>query len=192
MAFDIPEIEPQEIVCGDRIQWTRTFRDFPATSWTLTYYFRGNAAGAQIDVTATADGSDYSVDIPTTDSATYVPGTYYWQAFVSQSGDRKLVSEGRLVVKANPSDIIEPVDNRSHARKVLEALNILIERGSLTGIQRYTLQAVGRNVDRWSVTDLLKIREYYVALVKAEEKQEAIDRGESAGDQVLVRFITPR
>lgn len=192
MAFDIPTVEPQEIICGDRIQWTKTLGDFPADEWTLTYYFRGNLAGAQIDVTATADDRDFAVDIPTTDSATYVPGTYYWQAFVSKSGDRKLVAEGRLVVKANPTDITEPVDNRSHARKVLSALDALIERNALTGIQRYTLQAVGRNVDRWPVDDLLKLREYYASLVRAEEMEEAIARGEAAGDQVLVRFRTER
>ena len=195
MAFDIPELEPQEAVCGDRLQWTRAFDDFPASLWTLTYNFRGNTP-TPFDVTATADGDEYSIDVSPTLTASYLPGTYYWSAFVAltsdPTSDRKLVAQGRMVFAINPVDVTAPVDGRSHARKVLEALNALIERSSLTGIQRYTLQAVGRNIDRWPASDLLKMREYYAALVRLEEQQEAIDRGEGAGDQVLVRFRTPR
>lgn len=193
MAFDIPQIEPREAVCGDRFQWTRSFDDFSAAEWTLTYRLLGKKAGSTIDITAVASGGDFSIDVAPEVTAEYTDDVYYWSAFASKTGDRKLVAQGRMVLKPDPAgEFAEGKDGRSHARKVLEAIEAVIERRSLTDIQRYTLQAVGRNVDRSPISDLLKLRDYYVGLVKAEEAQEAINRGESNGDLVLARFRAPR
>lgn len=189
MAFTIPEIEPESIVAGDRSQWKRTdLSDFPATEWTLTYYLRSNLAGGQIDIAASADGSNYSVDVSPTVSSGYVPGVYYWSAFVSKTGDRKLVAQGRLTVKPNPTDIYQPVDGRSHARRVLEAIEAVIERRATTDQQRYVFQAVGRSVDRMPIADLLKFRDQYADEVRCEDQKAAIARGESNGRNVLIRF----
>ncbi len=189
MAFVIPEIEPQEIFAGDRWQWKRTnLSDFPATTWTLTYYLRGNFAGGQVDLAATADGANFEIDVDPAITATYTPGVYYWSAFVSSTDDRKLVGQGRLTVKPNPVDITQPTDGRSHARTVLDALNAVIERRATTDQQRYVFQAVGRSVDRMPIADLLKFRDYYAGLVFAEEQKEKVARGEATGKNILIRF----
>lgn len=189
MAFTVPEIEPLELTAGDRAQWKRTdLDDFPADEWTLTYYLRSNQAGGQIDITAVADGTDFEVDESTTNTAAYTPGVYYWSAFVSKAGDRKLVGQGRLVIKENPSDISYPVDRRTHARRTLEAIEATIEGRATTDQQRYVFQAVGRSVDRVPIADLLKFRDYYAGLVATEDEQAAIERGESPGRNIFIRF----
>lgn len=189
MAYTVPEIEPQCVYAGDRWQWKRTnLDDFPATEWTLTYYLRSDQAGGQIDIAATASGSDFSVDVSPATSAVYTTGRYYWQAFVSKAGDRKLVAEGRLEVLTNPVDVIQPVDGRSHARRTLEAIEAVIENRATTDQQRYVFQAVGRSVDRMPISDLLKFRDYYAGLVSDEDAKEKIARGEGTGRNILARF----
>lgn len=189
MAFTVPEIEPTKVTAGDRLQWKRTdLADFPASEWALTYYLRSDQANGTIDIEAAADSDDFSVDVSPTTSAEYIPAVYYWSAFVSKSGDRKLVGQGRIEIVVNPVDVTIPVDGRSHARRTLESINAVIEGRANTDQQRYVFQAVGRSVDRMPIADLLKFRDYYSALVRSEEMQEKIDRGESAGNHVRVRF----
>lgn len=189
MAFTIPEIEPQEIQAGDRIQWKRTnLDDFPADSWTLTYYLRSDQPGSAIDIVATADSLNFEVDVAPSESAAYTPATYYWTAFVSKSGDRKLVASGRLVIKEDPSQIALPVDGRSHARRTLEALEAVIERRATSDQQRYAFSAVGRSVDKMPIADVLKFRDYYLSIVKQEDAREKVARGESTGKNVFIKF----
>lgn len=189
MAFTVPEIEPERVAAGDRLQWTRKdLSDFPATSWTLTYYLRSDKPGGQIDITATADGVYFSVDVSPTTSANYIPGIYYWSAFVSKSGDRKLVAQGKIELITNPTDIAIPVDGRSHARRTLDAINAVIENRATTDQQAYAFQAIGRSVTRMPIADLLKFRDYYYAIVKSEDEAMAISRGQGTGRNILVRF----
>lgn len=190
MAFTIPEIEPQRIYAGDRLQWKRTnLADFPADEWTLTYYFKSSVANGEFTIVAAADDGDFSIDVSPATSGEYIPAVYYWSAFVSQSStDRKLVAQGRLEVLTNPIDQTVPTDGRSHARRTLESIRAVIERRATTDQQRYVFQAVGRSVDRMPIADLLKFEAIYAARVKAEDEAEKIARGENTGKNVLVRF----
>lgn len=189
MAFTIPEVEPLKIVAGDRLQWKRTdLTDFPADTWTLTYYFKSNVANGSFEIVAAADGDDFSIDVSPTTSAEYIPAVYYWTAYVSQAGDRKLASQGRVEVLINPADQTTPVDGRSHARRTLESINAVIEKRATTDQQRYVFQAVGRSVDRMAIKDLLEFRDYYAGLVSDEDAAAAIARGDSTGKNVFVRF----
>ena len=78
MAFVIPTKEPKTVVAGDRWQWRRTdLVNFPATTWGLTYYFRSNSADGQFDITAAADGTSFSIDVPPSTTVGFVTGTYY-------------------------------------------------------------------------------------------------------------------
>ena len=74
MAADIPTKEPTEFTSGDSVKWTRTLGDYPATTYTLKYSFRGTAG--TFDVTATADGTDYAVSIPAPTTSDYGAGYY--------------------------------------------------------------------------------------------------------------------
>lgn len=190
MAFAVPEKEPTKIYAGDRLQWRRTdLADFPADEWTLTYYFTANVAGGNFTIEASADGEDFEVDVAPSETGAYTPSVYYWSAFVSQSTtDRKLVGQGRIEILPDPSTVQGPVDGRSHNRRTLDSILAVIEKRATTDQQRYVFQAVGRSVDRMPIDDLLKFRDYYANLVKQEEQQAAIDRGEGSGKNIFIRF----
>ena len=74
MAADIPTKEPTEFTAGDSVKWTRTLGDYPASTYTLKYSLRGTAG--TFDITATADGDDYSVSLPAPTTSTYSAGYY--------------------------------------------------------------------------------------------------------------------
>jgi hypothetical protein len=189
MAFTIPEIEPTKAYAGDRLQWRRTdLSDFPATTWSLAYYLRSSAGGGNIDIAATTDGTSFSIDVSPTESGSFIPATYYWTAFVSKSGDRKLIGQGRIEILTNPVDVTGPSDGRTHARKTLDAIEAVIEKRATSDQQRYVFQAVGRSVDKMPIADVLKFRDYYAGIVLAEEQQERVARGESSGRNIYVRF----
>lgn len=171
MAYTIPTIEPAQFSAGDRVQWKKTISQFPpADGWTLIYYLRGNGAGMQQDITAAVSGNQYSVDLSPTATEEYTPGTYYWQSYVTKSGDRKPVESGTFEVLQNVAELAQPYDFRSHNRKVLDAIKLVIEGRATTDIQRYVLQAVGRSVDKMTIADLIKLRDDYQQKVNREEK----------------------
>ena len=58
----IPTSEPDSLRIGDTWQWRREdLFDYPASAWTLIYYFRN--ATSHFDVTASADGSYFAVTV---------------------------------------------------------------------------------------------------------------------------------
>lgn len=186
MAHDIATTEPTELVVGDRVQWTKSLTDYPATAenWTLTYYLRANLPGGQINITASASGQDFAVDVAPSTTADWTPGTYHWEAYVSKSGSRYKVGNGTISIKPDFSAIELPYDGRTHARKTLDALNAVIEGRATSDVQRYVLQAVGRSVDKLPIADLLKFRDYYLAEVKKEESAANGGRGKN----IFIRF----
>lgn len=173
MAYVIPTEEPEVFAAGDRVQWERRLSDYPASDgWTsLKYYLRGNFAHDTLVITATASGNLYSVDLSPTVTDAYTPGDYVWQAYVEKSGDRKPIGTGRMTVLTNPATqpTMQPFDGRTHARKCLEAIEAVLENRATHDQQRYVLQAVGRSVDKMSIADVLKLRDYYLTEVQAEE-----------------------
>lgn len=191
MALEIPRIEPKEITVGDRVQWARELADFDASEWTLTYYLRANGPGALITIAATDDDGEFSVDVAPAVSASWTPGAYFWQSFVAQLNDRKPIGTGRLVIQPDFSSIEIPIDGRSHYRRTMENIQLVIEGRSTHDQQRYVMQTVGRSVDKMPIADLLKFLDYYRAEVKAEDAAAALARGEATGRNVFIRFGTP-
>lgn len=170
MAYTVPFDEPEVFTAGDRVQWKKRSSIFPpADGWTLKYYLRANVSGGQLDLEASADGIDYSIDLSPTVTGSLPAATYRYQSFVEKSGDRKPISEGNFLVVQNPVEITTPQDFRTHARRTLDSINLLLEGRATADVQRYVFQAVGRSVDKIPINDLLKFRDYYQTLVDGEE-----------------------
>jgi hypothetical protein len=184
MAFEIPFEEPTSVVAGDRIQWKRTIDDYPPASWTLTYHLRANLPNAIVNLTATASGTDHYVDVSPDDSALWAAGDYFWEAYVTASGDRKKIGSGKIQVTPNFAGIDIPFDGRTQARKILDAINLVMKGRATHDQQRYVMQAVGRSVDRVPLADLLKFRDYWANEVRKEELASSGGRGKN----VLIRF----
>ena len=54
--------EPEKVTAGVTWKWKKTFSDYPASEWTLTYYLRKNGATAT-SFNATADGDTHLVTV---------------------------------------------------------------------------------------------------------------------------------
>src|SRR5574340_367386 len=77
MAYTAPTNEPSALRAGDTWSWRREdLGDYPASSWTLKYYFRNSSA--KFDATATADGDDFEVTVAKATTAGYTVGWYDW------------------------------------------------------------------------------------------------------------------
>jgi hypothetical protein len=191
-AFDsanYPETEPATIIAGDRIAWKRTDLggDYPPASYALSYKARLNGAGStSISISASESGSEYIVEVGASTSASWTPGTYTWQAYITRSSDseRITVDSGTFQVLANRATATS--DPRSHARIVLDAVEAVIEGRASKDQQSYSIG--GRSLARMPITDLLLLRNQYKIEVNREKAAERIANGLDAGNTIRVRF----
>lgn len=169
--------EPDSVRAGDTIAWQKTLSDFPASSgWTLKYRLI-NAAGS-IDIVASASGADHLVSVSATTSATWQPGTYQYQSYVTKAAERYTVAIGSVEILPNLAAQVAGYDTRSTAKKTLEQLEAAhadyVSKGQ--GItQRYTIQ--DREIWFRSAADIIKLMNYYRNLVAQEEAAAAIKDG---------------
>jgi hypothetical protein len=188
MAADIPTTEPLFARAGDTWKWTRTLEDYPASSgWTLKYRFK-NADGG-FEIVATASGSDHSVTVAAATSAAYAAGKYSWVAWVEGgSSEKYTVDSGSFTVQSDYRAIAAAtgLDDRSHARKVLTAIEAVIERRATKDQEEYTIE--GRSLKRTPIPDLLKLRQKYQAEVVAEEAAAKLAAGQLPGRKIQFRF----
>src|SRR5690554_1873719 len=120
---DIATNEPLELRAGLTWQWRREdlAADYPASAWTLTYYFKKTgSSGANFSIAAAADGDDFEVDEAPGDTDDRTAGDYTWVALVTDGTDTFEVDRGRLKLLAR-YDAAANLDDRTHARKMLEA-----------------------------------------------------------------------
>lgn len=184
----VPTIEPAAVTAGDTVTWSRSLADYPASSgWTLAYALRN--AAEQIDITATASGADHLVSVPAATSRAWKPGVYGWGAYVTNGADRFEVARGSIVVRPNLQQAT-PLDSRSHARKVLDAIEAVIEGRASRDQEEYTIG--DRSLKRTPITELLRLRSIYRAEVAREDAAADLVAGRPARNRFYVRLGSPR
>lgn len=185
---DIPETEPLELVVGDRWQWRRTdlSTDYPATSWTLTYYFVQlvSATPGAFNIVADADGDDFSIDVAPVTTAANTAGEYRWAAYVSKVGDRVEIGKASIVLKPDLAVVV--TDPRTDAETILDAINAVIAGRATVDQESYSIN--NRSLSRTPIDDLLTLRDDYQQRVASERRQELRSQGRQTRNQVRVRF----
>jgi len=187
--MDIPTAEPTEIVAGASLKWRREdmSADYPAPTWSLSYLFVDLADSTRkFTVAAVADGAYFAVSVTPAVTVTYTPGTYEWAAYVTDGTDRYRVDHGTAKVLADLAALPVGYDGRSHARRVLDAIEAVIAGRASKDQESY--QIAGRSLNRTPIPDLMKLRQTYRNEVRREEKAEAIRNGLQTGRMVLTRF----
>lgn len=172
-AFDsanYPRREPAKLTVGDRWMWKRTDLgvDYPPASYSLKYALRLYDTGAEIEIIASESGSDYLVEVASTTTGGYTAGRYLWTAYIIRTSDteRVVVGTGTFDVLADRDTVA--TDPRSHARKVLDAIEAVIENRATVDQQEYSI--AGRSLKRMTIDELLKFRKTYRAEVDSEER----------------------
>ena len=188
-STNYPEIEPSQIVAGDRVSWKRTDfgTDYAPTAYALTYSARlESSGGTEISITASESGLDYIVEVGASTSAAYTVGVYHWQAYITRSADseRITVDTGTWEVIANRD--AATTDPRSHVKKVIDAIEAVIEGRASQDQMGYAI--AGRSLSRTPVADLLTLRDRYRAEYVRIQREERILNGQGHTGRILTRF----
>jgi hypothetical protein len=176
------------IVIGDTLDFTTAVAGYPASDgWTLKYRLIPRLSGTPITLAAAtaSDGASYRVQVAPAVTAAYGAGDYTWYAWVEKTGARVTVDDGLVSIKGDPSALTAS-DGRSHARKVYDAINAVIENRATKDQQEYAIG--GRSLKRTPVADLLVLRDRYRAEVSNEDAAEKIADGLGNPRTFGVRF----
>mgnify|MGYP001338113029 CR=1 FL=1 len=189
-------VEPVQIIAGDSLGWTRDYasliyvdssgdvQDCPASTWTLTYYAINK--DHKFSIVAEATNDDFIVRVPSTTTQNYYPGKYQWRAFVNQTTTRYEVDKGEWEVLPNFVTQNE-FDFRSHAQKVLDAVNAILEGKAET--HHSVISIGGRSISEMSYMELMGVKASYENIVAYEKAAEDISKGRKPpSGKILVRF----
>lgn len=162
-----------------------TLADYPAPTWVLTAHLRGPAS---IDLTAAADGTGHKFTELAATASGWVAGVYQYVLRATSGAEVRQVEAGQIEITADLAALGGPSDLRSHARRVLDAIEAVLEKRSTLDQDRYVIEGANGRRELWRtpLADLLKLRDTYRAEVRRED---AAARGKSLwGPAVRVRF----
>jgi len=182
---DIATNEPLELRAGLTWAWRREdlSDDYPAPTWTLTYYFKN--ATANFSFAAAPDGTSFAIARTAAQTASLTAGKYDWVAVVSDGTNKYQVDSGRLTVLADYTGAVS-IDSRTHARKTLEAIEAVIEGRASKDQEEYTIGS--RSLKRTPIADLVKLRQTYRNEVAAEDAAERLANGIGLSAKLQVRL----
>lgn len=184
MAADIPTIEPESFRAGDTVKWTKALADYlPDDGWVLKYTL--NKIGQKTTITATDNGDGtHLASVSAATSAAYKAGVYKWQSYVEYNSERYTIATGTIEIK--PDLTAAGLDTRSHVKKVLDAIEAVIENRATLDQESYTIG--NRSLKRMSLEELLKFRDTYKMQYNSELQAERLAMGLGTKNKVMVRF----
>lgn len=178
----IPTIEPSTATAGDTIQWSKSLPDYPASAgWVLKYALRGVVG--TLDITATVSGPSYLA----TGVMPAVAGDCTLQGFVTNGSEKHTIYIGTIKLTPDISALAGTYDGRSHAKRVLDAIEAVIEGRAGKGDQELTID--GTRLVKMSAEQLKLLRTYYRNEYTAEQRAENVRNGRGSGRKVVVRFM---
>ena len=132
----------------------------PVEGWALTLALRGEGKADALGVAADAG---WSVDIPTD----LVVGHYWWQVIVNRGGEQFVPLSGELEITPDLLSLDTGFDGRSEAQKGLDAVESALANKATKDQLSYKIN--GRELQRYSVSDLLQLRTFFVNKVRREK-----------------------
>lgn len=178
----IPLTEPLSARAGDSWGWVRALADYPAPTWTLTYTLFGPTG--LVRITAGASGMLHQVTLYPAVTGAYPAGRYDWVAHVTDGTDRHQVGEGAIQVLPDVRTATA-LDGRSHARRVLDAIEATIEGRAAASDLHLVRVTLGEQTVEHDPAALAAAHRTYAAMVAAEERSAGLARGVS-------RFVQTR
>lgn len=195
-SANFPTVEPglQEygfpIVAGNTINWKKPnlYSDYPNSAYVIVYKATLNGTpGTSFTVTGSVTTEEWLFKITDGNSATFTPGIYQWNLYVTKSAtdERIRIDSGVLEVVPNISTNTS-VDVQSHARKVLTAIEAVIEGRASQDQMSYSI--AGRSLSRMSIDDLLTFRNRYKAEWNKEKRIQR-SRAGKGNESIIVSYF---
>lgn len=130
------------------------------SGWSLTYCLRGSGV---IDFEV-ADGG---VNVPASITKAWTSGEYQWRLFAKKDDQVIIADEGYIKIEPDFEAMTGVVDVRSHARRMLDSINKILEGRILSDHEKYSID--GRSLDRIPITELHRLRKKYILKCQQEE-----------------------
>jgi hypothetical protein len=180
----------EQITAGDTLDFVTTLPDYPAATWTLTFYLtpRTVDAGTAISFSCIpGDGeNDHRAAVTATVTGSWTAGEYSWSSFVSASGVRYRVADGTVTILP---DITQATswDGRSRAEIALEDAKTALATFQSTGgrVKAYTI--AGRSMEFDAAGDILRLVSYWQVEVTREQAAKAVSKGLSDPRRIYLR-----
>lgn len=175
---------PDSITKGVTNEWTVDAPQYPASDgWIIEYTILNSQE--QHSFSSTNVEGRHSIIVDATASGGYGVGEYFYQAVAKKDAALYLVETGYLMVKPGFKDLASGFDARPHCKKVLDAIEALLEGKATKDQARYIIGS--RRLDRYTFEELIVFRDKYRAEWKSWLKAEKLKQG-MGGRNVLVRF----
>lgn len=188
----MPEIatqEPLQFTVGETVSWTKEFDGYSAADgWELNYHLI-NSSGKLSLVWGTeisADGSGFLIEIPAATTETYEAGTYSFQAWLDNAGEKVLAASGQIEIRPSFASL-QKHDFRSHARIVLDNIQAVLQKTATLEQKSYSID--GRSLEKIPLPELLALRDVYRAEVRAEDAAGRVAAGLDSGKKLKLRFV---
>lgn len=168
------DITNLNLFSGDSISWNEELEDYPVTTHTIKYLLQKTSEAPTVTTHAVV-GAEHklTLTVPATG------GRYKFQkkAVLISDDSETTLDFGYKDITAS---LASGTDNRSHNRKVLEALrSALLGRATK---EQSSIQISGRAIQYLTLAELHDTIKIYEAEVAAEER---IENGQSAVPQIL-------
>lgn len=172
---------PSSMVAGDSLRVIRTElgEAYPGTEgYSVTFIFVPERGGSAVTIDGEASSGGWMLLAAGSVTADWVPGAWRWSVKVEGNDGRFTAENGAMRILPDPASA---ADTRTHARKVLDVLEAVIEgRASKTDLE--TTLADGRQIKRISHDELVRMRKTYAGMVATEERK----RGRGGPARILV------
>jgi len=159
----MPRILPVEIKAGISFELTVEHAGYPAPDWTLRLLLRGPGS---IDLTSVDAGTVHRLSATAAVSSGWQPGEYAYSLRASRGAEVVELESGAVPVRPDLAAAAPGADQRVHARKVLAAIEAVIEGRATLDQERYRIGE--RELYRTPIADLLKLRSHYRAELARE------------------------
>lgn len=168
-AFTPGQGVPSRLVAGDLWAWRvdGMLAAYPPDAFNLSYSLAPHAGGAVVNVSAVSDADGWSISIPSATTASLTPGLYGWTLFATRISDgaRQAICSARFEVSPDPA---QGGDARTQARKLLDAINAVLEGRITKDVESYSIE--GRSLTRVPLEVLRTTRARLMREVQAEER----------------------
>ena len=174
---------PDTISAGLTLRLRLLLASYPASDgWMAMLIMRGPGV---IDITGTADEDWHVFEASAEDTASWAPGRYWYELRVSDGTAVHAAESGHIEVRPDLAAATTGYDGRSHVRRVLDAVEAVLENRASLEQQRYRIN--DRELWRTPVMELQQLRSRYLAEL-AREERAASGRPSLLGRRIDVRL----
>jgi hypothetical protein len=158
-------IFPAKFTAGLTFKISTEVACYPASDgWGLSAALRGPGV---INIVATVDLGKHRFAVGADATVLWAPGRYDYTIRAAKAAEVFEVESGTIEILPDLSAAVIGHDGRTHAEKVLESIEAVIQQRATLDQERYRIN--NRELYRTPIADLLKLRDVYRAEVQREK-----------------------